>query len=117
MHIDKHPRRDRVEETAPRHDDTTAPPKGHRQMLALLSSPLRRWLLVTLLLPVIAFALSKLGLYLQRRNGGAPTRVSRALLSISTFTRRLSSGRREIPEPEATPSSPAAAQPTPSVRA
>ena len=86
-------------------------------MLALLSSPLRRWLLATLLLPVIAFALSKLGLYLQCRNGGAPTRVSRALLSISTFTRRLSSGRREDPEPEATPSSPAAAQPTPSVRA
>jgi hypothetical protein len=83
-------------------------------MLALLSSPLRRWLLATLLLPVIAFALSKLGLYLQRRNGGAPTRVSRALLSISTFTRRLSSGRHEDPEP---PSSPAAAQPTPSVPA
>jgi hypothetical protein len=69
-------------------------------MLALLSSPLRRWLLATLLLPVIAFALSKLGLYLQRRNGGAPTRVSRALLSISTFTGRLSSGRREDPDPK-----------------
>ena len=54
---------------------------------------------------------------LQRRNRGTPTRVSRALKRISTFTRRLSSGRREVPEPEATPSSPAAAQPTPSVRA
>ena len=43
-------------------------------MLALLSSPLRRWLLATLLLPVAAFAMSKLGLFLQRRNGGTPTR-------------------------------------------
>lgn len=84
-------------------------------MLALLSSPVRRWLLATLLLPVIAFALSKLGLYLQRRNGGAPTRVSRALLSISTFTRRLSSGRKDDPEPEPVlpSSSPAASQAPP----
>ena len=80
-------------------------------MLALLSSPLRRWLLATLLLPVIAFALSKLGLYLQRRNGGAPTRVSRALLSISAFTRRLSSGRREDPEPNPIVASSRAADP------
>ena len=86
-------------------------------MLALVSSPLRRWLLVSLLLPVIAFALSKIGLYLQRRNGGAPTKVSRALLSISTFTRRHSSGRREVSEPEPTPPSPAAAQPISSVQA
>lgn len=85
-------------------------------MLALLSSPLRRWLLATLLLPVIAFALSKLGLYLQRRNGGAPTRVSRALLDLDLHPppqQRTPRGSR----PEATPSSPAAAQPTPSVRA
>ena len=84
-------------------------------MLALLSSPLRRWLLATLLLPVIAFALSKLGLYLQRRNGGAPTRVSRALLDLDLHPppqQRTPRGSR----PEATPSSPAAAQPTPSVR-
>ena len=40
-------------------------------MLALLSTPVRRWLLATLLLPVIAVALTKLGLYLERRNGGA----------------------------------------------
>ncbi|UXA21341.1 hypothetical protein [Mycobacterium sp. SMC-4] len=59
-------------------------------MLALLSSPVRRWLLATLLLPVIAFALAKVGLYLQRRNGGAPTRLSRALLSVSAFARRRS---------------------------
>jgi hypothetical protein len=59
-------------------------------MLALLSSPVRRWLLVTLLLPLIAFVLAKVGLFLQRRNGGAPTRLSRALLSVSAFTRRRS---------------------------
>lgn len=57
-------------------------------MLALLSSPVRRWIFATLLLPVIAFVLAKVGLYLQRRNGGAPTRLSRALLSVSAFTRR-----------------------------
>ena len=66
-------------------------------MLAFLSSPLRRWLMATLLLPVLAFALSKLGLYLQRRHGGVPTRVSRALVSMSSFTRRLASGRKEDP--------------------
>ena len=60
-------------------------------MLALLSSPLRRWLLATLLLPLLGYLLAKLGLYLQRRNGGAPTRASRALLGISTYTRRRSS--------------------------
>jgi hypothetical protein len=65
-------------------------------MLALMSSPLRRWLLMTLLLPVVAFALTKLGLFLQRRNGGAPTRVSRILLSSSSFVRRHSStGQRD----------------------
>jgi hypothetical protein len=84
-------------------------------MLALLSSPLRRWLLATLLLPVAAFALSKLGLYLQRRNGGAPTRISRALLSASTFSRRLSSGRKEDSAQGLNPPPPAASQPTPSV--
>ena len=46
-------------------------------MLALLSTPLRRWLLASLLLPVIATVLTKLGQYTQRRNGGQPTAVSR----------------------------------------
>lgn len=59
-------------------------------MLAFLSSPVRRWLLVTLLLPLLAFALGRIGLYLQHRNGGAPTRLSRALLSVSAFARRRS---------------------------
>jgi hypothetical protein len=59
-------------------------------MLTLLSAPVRRWVLATLLLPLIAFALTKLGFYLQRRNGGAPTKLSRALLSVSAFARRRS---------------------------
>ena len=84
-------------------------------MLALLSSPLRRWLLATLLLPVAAFAMSKLGLYLQRRNGGTPTRISRALLSASTFTRRRGSGRNDDSAQALNPPPPAASQPTPSV--
>ena len=83
-------------------------------MLALLSSPLRRWLLATLLLPVAAFALSKLGLYLQRRNGGAPTSVSRALLWASTFSRRLSSRRNDDTAQGPNPP-PASPQSTPSV--
>lgn len=57
-------------------------------MLALLSSPIRRFLLITLAVPVVAFILTKLGLFLQKRNGGQPTRVSRAFLSSSAFLRR-----------------------------
>lgn len=68
-------------------------------MLAFLASPVRRWLLAALLLPFIGFVLSKLGQYLQRRNGGEPTRVSRVLLSGSRLARRFSSGRRDNPEP------------------
>ena len=81
-------------------------------MLALLSSPVRRWLLATLLLPVFSFALAKIGLYLQRRNGGAPTRLSRALLSVSAFTRRHSNRGHDDtdlidnPRPETPPIAP-----------
>ena len=88
-------------------------------MLALLSSPVRRWLLASLLLPLIAFVLSKVGLYLQRRNGGAPTRLSRALLSVSAFTRRRS-GRGhddtdliDNPHPDSAPLAPPPATTTP----
>jgi hypothetical protein len=38
-------------------------------------------------------------LYLQRRNGGAPTRVSRALLSISTFTAASAADGKTTPNP------------------
>ncbi len=57
-------------------------------MLALLSSPIRRFLLITLLVPVIAFVLTKIGRFLQKRNGGQPTRLSKLLLSSSAFLRR-----------------------------
>ena len=57
-------------------------------MLALLSGPLRRWLLITLLVPVIAFVLRKLGFFLQRRHDGQPTRLSRLLLKSSSFLQR-----------------------------
>lgn len=67
-------------------------------MLALLSSPIRRFLLITLLVPVIAFVCAKIGRLLQKRNGGQPTRISRALLSSSAFLRRRVSKRPdEVP--------------------
>ncbi|ULE34687.1 hypothetical protein [Mycobacterium sp. IDR2000157661] len=58
-------------------------------MLALLSSPIRRWLLTVLLVPVVAFALRKLAQFLQRRNEGEPTRSSRGLMKLSSGLRRL----------------------------
>lgn len=57
-------------------------------MLALLASPVRRWLLISLAVPVIAFILTKLGRFAEKRNGGRPTRVSRGLLKSSSFLRR-----------------------------
>ena len=64
-------------------------------MLALLSSPVRRWLLITLAVPVIAFILTRLGRFLEKRNDGQPTRISRALLSASAFLHRRVSKRPE----------------------
>ena len=57
-------------------------------MLPLLSGPLRRWLLITLLVPAIAFVLRKLGFFLERRGEGRPTRLSRILLRSSSFLQR-----------------------------
>ena len=68
-------------------------------MLALLSTPLRRWLLASLLLPVIATVLTKLGHYLQRRNGGKPTAVSRVLLGLSSVARRFTRKHRPDADP------------------
>ena len=59
-------------------------------MLALLSSPVRRFLLITLLVPAVAFVLRKIGLMLQRRNDDEPTRTSRALVKASSSLRRIS---------------------------
>lgn len=70
-------------------------------MLALLSTPLRRWLLASLLLPVIATVLTKLGHYLQRRNGGKPTAVSRVLLGLSSVARRFTRKHRPDADPAA----------------
>jgi len=71
-------------------------------MLALLSTPVRRWLLASLLLPVIATILTKLGHYLQRRNGGKPTVVSRALLGLSSVARRFTRKHRPDADPTVT---------------
>jgi hypothetical protein len=80
--------------------------------MMLFSSPLRRWLLATLLLPVAAFALSRFGLFLQRRNAGTPTRLSRAPLSASNFTRRLSSRRNDDAAQRSNTVQPAVTAPT-----
>jgi hypothetical protein len=71
-------------------------------MLALLSTPVRRWILASLLLPVVATVLTKLGHYLQRRNGGAPTTISRALLGLSSVARRFTRKNRPDADPTAT---------------
>lgn len=66
-------------------------------MLALLSSPVRRFVLMALLIPAVAFVLMKVAGLLERRNGGRSTRTSRVLLSVSGLLRRVS-GRREQDE-------------------
>ncbi len=67
-------------------------------MLALLSSPIRRWLLAAVLVPVVAWVLARLGRFLQRRNGGDPTRSSRLLMKASSGLRRLTRGRSDDEE-------------------
>jgi hypothetical protein len=64
-------------------------------MLALLSSPIRRWLLMALLIPGVAFVLAKTGGFLQRRNDGQSTRTSRVLMSASGRLRRLTKKRED----------------------
>ena len=70
-------------------------------MLALLSSPVRRFVLMALLIPAVAFVLVKVASLLERRNDGRTTRTSRVLLSASGFLRRVS-GRGEQHEPQNT---------------
>lgn len=74
-------------------------------MLALLSGPLRRWLLISLLVPAVAFVLRKLGFFLQRRNEGQTTRLSRTLLKSSSFLQRRVSKSDAEALPEARRSS------------
>lgn len=56
-------------------------------MWALLSKPLRRWVLLSLAVPLVAGGLSLLGRALQRRKG-RPTKASKSLLAVSNFLRR-----------------------------
>ena len=71
-------------------------------MLALLSSPIRRWLLTVLLVPAVAFALRKIAQFLQRRNDGEPTKSSRGLLKLSSGLRRLTARKSEDADDTAT---------------
>ena len=48
-------------------------------MLALLSSPVRRFVLMALLIPAVAFVLVKVAGFLERRNDGRTTKTSRVL--------------------------------------
>lgn len=64
-------------------------------MLALLSSPVRRWLLAVFLIPLLVWVLARAGTFLERRNGGETTVVSRLLLRSSSALERLTKGRRE----------------------
>ena len=56
-------------------------------MLVFLRSPIGRWVAVTLLLPLIATLLARVGRALQQHSGH-PTRTSSALLALSRFTNR-----------------------------
>jgi hypothetical protein len=56
-------------------------------MLIFLRNPIGRWIALTLLLPVIAALLSRIGRALRRRSGH-PTRTSKALLTISRMADR-----------------------------
>ena len=64
-------------------------------MLVFLRSPIGRWVLLTLLLPVIATLLGRLGRAVQRRSGH-PTRISKALLTFSRLANRRNDGQREL---------------------
>lgn len=64
-------------------------------MLALLSSPVRRWLLAAVLLPVLVWVLAKAGQFLERRNGGESTTLSRLLSKSSSALTRLTKGSRD----------------------
>ncbi len=64
-------------------------------MLALLSTPVRRWLLASLLIPVLVVALQKSGRFVERRHDDRPTRLSRVLLKLSSVLARFSSRHRK----------------------
>ena len=66
--------------------------------MALLSSPVRRWVLTALLVPALALVLRKIAQFLQRRNDGTPTKSSRGLMKASSGLRRLSGKKSEEAE-------------------
>jgi hypothetical protein len=68
-------------------------------VLALLSSPIRRWLLAAILIPLLVWVLAAAGRFLERRNGGETTALSRLLLRSSSALTRLTRGRRDRADP------------------
>jgi hypothetical protein len=69
-------------------------------MLALLSSPIRRWLLAALLLPLVVWLLAKAGRFVERRNDGQTTKLSRLLLRSSSALERFTRGGRRADRDE-----------------
>ena len=65
-------------------------------MWLIFGKPVRRWVVMSVALPLTAAALSILARFLQRRSGH-PTRTSRVLFWGS---RRLGGKRQEAPAPE-----------------
>ncbi len=64
-------------------------------MLVFLRTPIGRWVAFSFLLPLLATGLGALGRFLQRRSG-RPTRISKVLLSVSTFVdKRLNRAQPE----------------------
>lgn len=64
-------------------------------MLALLSSPVRRWLLASILLPVVVVILRKAARFIERRHADRPTRLSRLLARLSDTLARFTSKARK----------------------
>lgn len=62
-------------------------------MWALLSKPLRRWLLLSLAVPLVAGGLSLLADVLQRKKG-RPTKTSKLLNGVSNFLERRRNRRK-----------------------
>lgn len=62
-------------------------------MWALLSKPLRRWLLMSLAVPLVAGGLSLLADVLQRKKG-RPTKTSKLLNGVSNFLERRRNRRK-----------------------
>ena len=65
-------------------------------MWFILGKPVRRWVAMSVLMPLTAASLSMVGRYLQRRNG-YPTRTSRVVLWSS---RKLGSKQKESQQAE-----------------